>query len=79
MNRMIMDKINAKVPIKKVLDLHTSIGTSNLMVFAIALCASLSYYGYSSISKNRKILQETEPKETKDLYPDRYQNGETFK
>lgn len=35
MNRMLMDKIGAKVPIKKILNLKTSIGTSNVVFFII--------------------------------------------
>lgn len=31
MNRMFFDKINAKIPIKKITDLHSSIGTSNVI------------------------------------------------
>ena len=44
------------------------------MILAIAFCASVSYYGYCVMNRNRKILHEKRPNELKDLYPDKYKN-----
>lgn len=38
------------------------------MLFAIVICASVSYYGYSTL--NRQIFHEKRPNEVNDLYPD---------
>lgn len=44
------------------------------MIFAIAICASISYYGYCTMNRNRQILHETQPKQIKELYPNKFKD-----